>query len=176
MAHNAEKPHGKPPYTSYSLDTLAQQSCDEKDAHAGRGEIKRRQVFNHESKQKSTMQIWELEPGASEGLHAHVASKVVGVQGGVLQGSLEEIYYCVAGTGSISVEKSGSDSSIGSEVDVSYVPLSPGKAVMVPPGVRHGVHNWGGDTLRLVLMWGPAEPPQGPRSYRLVPSSAKAAL
>ena len=98
--------------------------------HHGEGVILRRSMFREQSKLPIRMEVWELEPGVSEGDHTHEG-----------KGELEEIYYFLKGEGVMSVE--GED-----------VPIAAGDSVMVPPGVDHGFRNTGDSLLKLVLIWG----------------------
>ena len=98
--------------------------------HHGEGVILRRSMFHEQSKLPIRMEVWELEPGVSEGDHTHAGN-----------GELEEIYYFLEGKGVMSVE--GED-----------VPIAAGDSVMVPPGVDHGFRNTGDSLLKLVLIWG----------------------
>ena len=79
--------------------------------HHGEGVILRRSMFREQSKLPIRMEVWELEPGVSEGDHTHEGN-----------GELEEIYYFLEGKGVMSVE--GED-----------VPIAAGDSVMVP--ARH---------------------------------------
>ena len=98
--------------------------------HHGEGVILRRSMFHEQSKLPIRMEVWELEPGVSEGDHTHAGN-----------GELEEIYYFLEGKGVMSVE--GED-----------VPIAAGDSVMVPPGIDHGFRNTGDSLLKLVLIWG----------------------
>ena len=101
--------------------------------HEGVGTIVRRMFFREQSRLPIRFDIWELPPGASEGDHTH---------GGTGEGrALEEIYYFLSGSGMMRIE--------GEEVVVAQ-----GDAIMVPPGVDHGLYNTGSEPLRLVLLWG----------------------
>ena len=61
--------------------------------HEGEGVILRRSMFREQSKLPIRMEVWELEPGVSEGDHTHEGN-----------GELEEIYYFLEGKGVMSVE------------------------------------------------------------------------
>ena len=101
--------------------------------HDGEGVIVRRSIFRNESKLPIRMEVWELEPGVSEGDHTHDDRD--------RDGELEEIYYFLEGEGMMSV--GGED-----------VPIAAGDSIMVPPGVDHGFRNTGDTLLKLVLIWG----------------------
>ena len=61
--------------------------------HEGEGVILRRSMFREQSKLPIRMEVWELEPGVTEGDHTHEG-----------EGELEEIYYFLEGEGVMSVE------------------------------------------------------------------------
>lgn len=83
------------------------------------------------------VQLWELPPGGSEGLHSHEEDE-----------PLEELYLVVEGSARMRVDDEQHD-------------LGPGDAVLAPVGSRHDLRNTGADTLKVVVVWGrPAtEPP-----------------
>jgi mannose-6-phosphate isomerase-like protein (cupin superfamily) len=99
--------------------------------HEGVGEIKIRRFFYGQSKMAARFHIWELPPGVVEGSHAHAG-----------EDALEEVYYILQGRGVMQIA--------GEAVEVS-----PGDAVLVPPGVDHDLRSLGPEPLRLVLMFGP---------------------
>jgi mannose-6-phosphate isomerase-like protein (cupin superfamily) len=98
--------------------------------HDGEGVILRRRMFREDSKLPIRMEVWELDPGVSEGDHIHDGDS-----------ELEEIYYFLEGEGVMSVEDED-------------VPVTAGDSIMVPPGVDHGFRNTGNSLLKLVLIWG----------------------
>ena len=98
--------------------------------HAGEGVIQRRMFFRQQSQLPVRFDVWELPPGASEGNHIHGADR-----------PLEEIYSFLQDHGTMWIE--------GEEI-----PVAPGDAVLVPPGVDHGLYNRGTEPLRLVLLFG----------------------
>ena len=102
--------------------------------HEGEGTILRRLFFREQSQLGVRFDIWELPPGASEGCHTHDGER-----------PLEEIYYILAGQGLMQIA--------GEEV-----PIAPGDAILVPPGVDHGLFNTGTEPLRLVLLFGAPQP------------------
>jgi mannose-6-phosphate isomerase-like protein (cupin superfamily) len=101
--------------------------------HAGEGLIKIRRFFYGQSRLAARFHVWELAPGATEGDHTHAGDY-----------TLEEIYYFLQGQGELTVEGRA-------------VPVRPGDAVLVPPGVDHGLRNTGPEPLRLVLVFGPPQ-------------------
>ena len=98
--------------------------------HEGEGLIVRRALFKSESNLRINMEIWELAPGVSEGDHIHDKDR-----------PLEEIYYFLEGEGIMTIE--------GKEIAVFKE-----DAVMVPPGMDHGLLNNGDKILKLVIIWG----------------------
>ena len=98
--------------------------------HDGDGGIATRAFFEDVSRLPVRFQLWELEPGVSEGSHTHEG-----------EDSLEEVYYFLGGTGSMWVD--GED-----------VPVAAGDFVLVPPGADHGFRNDGTDPLKLLIIWG----------------------
>jgi len=102
----------------------------EQSIHHGDGLIKRRGFFHEVSRLPIKCQVWELGPGVSEGSHSHQDST-----------PLEEIYYFLEGHGIMWIN--GED-----------VPIEPGDALLVPPGVDHGFRNTGDVPLKLVIIWG----------------------
>ena len=100
--------------------------------HEGEGLIRRRSLFKKESVLPINMEICELSPGVSEGDHIHDIDR-----------PLEEIYYLLEGEGVMTIE--------GEEISVFK-----NDAVMVPPGVDHGLFNNSDKILKLVIIWGNA--------------------
>jgi mannose-6-phosphate isomerase-like protein (cupin superfamily) len=102
--------------------------------HDGEGTIVRRLFFREQSQLGVKFDVWALPPGASEGCHTHDGDQ-----------PLEEIYYVLQGHGLMRIENED-------------VTLAPGDAVLVPPGVDHGLFNTGPEPLRLVLLFGKPQP------------------
>ena len=98
--------------------------------HEGDGEIKTHGFFGGRSKLPVKVEMWELDPGVSEGSHSHEGDN-----------ALEELYYFLEGHGTMWVD--GED-----------VPIAAGDAVLVPPGADHGFRNSGQEPLKLVIVWG----------------------
>lgn len=99
--------------------------------HDGDGVIKLRGLFTDVSQLPMRVQVWELDPGVSEGSHTHEGP-----------GALEEIYYVLGGAGIF-------------WMDDEVVDVEAGDAVLAPPGVDHGVRNTGTEPLKFVIIWGP---------------------
>ena len=102
--------------------------------HGGDGVITRRGFFRGVSRLPVTIEVWELDPGVSEGRHIHAGDR-----------ALEEVYYFLQGSGVMWVD--GED-----------VPVAAGDAVMVGPGADHGFRNTGSETLKVGLLWGKPGP------------------
>ncbi len=98
--------------------------------HEGNGEIRTRGFFTDVTKLPIRFQMWELDPGVSEGSHIHEGEQ-----------TLEEIYYFLQGEGVMWVD--------GEDVQVRA-----GDAMLVPPGVDHGFRNTGNEPLKITIIWG----------------------
>ena len=101
--------------------------------HDGDGLIKRRNLFGSASHLPVDIEIWELDEGVSEGDHVHSDNR-----------PLEEFYYFLQGTGEMTIEE-------------EIIPVSINDAVMVPPGVDHGIRNTGQGPLKIMIVWGISE-------------------
>ncbi|MDA1348800.1 MAG: cupin domain-containing protein [Chloroflexi bacterium] len=101
-----------------------------REAHGGDGAIRIHGFFQETLRLPVRVAVWELDPGASEGRHAHGDER-----------PLEEMYYFLEGEG---VMWMGEDE----------VAVSAGEAVLAPAGVDHGLRNTGDRTMRLVIVWG----------------------
>ena len=101
--------------------------------HDGDGLIKRRNLFGSSSHLTVDIERWELDEGVSEGDHVHSDNR-----------PLEEFYYFLQGTGEMTIEE-------------EIIPVSINDAVMVPPGVDHGIRNTGQGPLKMMIMWGISE-------------------
>ena len=110
--------------------------------------MSRHSVFNQTSRQASTVQLWNMFVGSSEGMHVHEGS------GNDMPsvGNLEEVYLCLGGTGAITLK------------DGDELKLSVGDAAYVPACVWHGVENRGDRNFFLLVLWGNEE--QAGQQYR----------
>lgn len=102
--------------------------------HGGQGEVRVRWPFVADSALPVMVQQWELDPGASEGVHAHGDER-----------PLEELYLVTAGTATMT---------LGDRVHE----LGPGDALRAPAGVPHDLRNTGADVLRVVVVVGEPAP------------------
>ena len=101
--------------------------------HDGDGLIKRRNLFGSVTQLPVDIEIWELDEGVSEGDHMHGANR-----------PLEEFYYFLDGTGEMTIEG-------------EIIHVSMNDAVMVPPGVDHGIRNTGVGPLKMMIVWGESD-------------------
>lgn len=97
--------------------------------------------FLDRSRLPVAVQLWELPPGGSEGMHAHPEEQ-----------PLEELYLVVSGQAEMRVD------------DSTHV-LGPGDAVLAPVGSPHDLLNTGEETLRVVVIWGRPHPPEDWSGY-----------
>jgi len=152
LGHDAHSLEGKVPprmdETCVFSNTGKEPFIFTEDLHQGTGEMCRGSFFNQASRQASTVQLWNISVGGSEGMHVHQGS------GNDMPsvGNLEEIYLCVGGKGAITL-KDGSD-----------LELSVGDAAYVPACVWHGVENRGDSNFFLMVFWGNEE--QAGQQYR----------
>jgi quercetin dioxygenase-like cupin family protein len=114
--------------------------------YRGDGSVGIEWYFRALTKLPTSVMLYHLEPGASEGSHFHLE----GDPGSCSVDSEDELYLCVAGELVMTV---------GDERDT----LRPGDAVYVPEGVPHGVRNESDAPAELVLLFGP---PTGNPLYR----------
>jgi len=98
--------------------------------HEGKGTFDVCPLFDQDLKIPIKTQIWELSPGATEGMHHHSDNE-----------ALEEFYYFLEGTGTMWV---------GNE---KFSVIS-GDAVLIPQNIDHGFENTGNKKLKLLIIWG----------------------
>lgn len=98
--------------------------------HGGEGKTRFQWYFLDQSRLPVAVQRWDLEPGASEGMHAH---------GDDLP--LEELYLVIDGEATM-------------HVDGRPFHLRSGDAVLAPVNSEHDIVNTGDSTLRLVVVFG----------------------
>lgn len=114
--------------------------------YRGDGSVGIEWYFRELTKLQTSVMLYHLEPGASEGTHFHLE----GDPESCSVDSEDELYICVAGELVMIV---------GDERET----LRPGDAVYVPEGVPHGVRNESDTPAELVLLFGP---PTGNPLYR----------
>jgi quercetin dioxygenase-like cupin family protein len=108
--------------------------------HGGEGSIQISRLFREHLTIPIHVQIWELEPGTSEGDHTHPADDPAD--------NWEELYYVLSGTGEITIEG-------------ERCAIRPDDAILVPAGVDHGLYATGDESLRILLILGKAAPLTG---------------
>ena len=108
--------------------------------HDGVGPIQVSRLFRDKLALPIHVQIWDLEPGTSEGDHTHPPDDPAD--------NFEELYYVLSGWGTITI-------------DGERHPLAPGDAVLVPSGVHHGLYADADASLRVLLIL--VKPPIPPR-------------
>lgn len=97
--------------------------------HGGEGRTTIKHYFVKESSLPVSVQMWTLEPGASEGMHTHHDPP------------LEELYLVSSGTATLTLDGEGHQ-------------LGPGDAMLSPAGTDHNLVNTGEDPLRVIVVWG----------------------
>ncbi len=102
--------------------------------HGGADLTRIQWYFLERSRLPVAVQVWDLPPGGSEGMHAHPQ-----------EDPLEELYLVVAGTAEMCVD--GREHRLG-----------PGDAVLAPAGSDHDLRNTGVDALKVVVVWGRPAP------------------
>jgi oxalate decarboxylase/phosphoglucose isomerase-like protein (cupin superfamily) len=107
--------------------------------YEGAGRVGIEWYFRAVTELSTSVMLYHLEPGASEGAHLHLA----GHPDSCSTISEDELYLVVAGEVVMTV---GDESAT----------LRTGDAVYVPEGVRHGVRNASDAPAELVLLFGPA--------------------
>lgn len=98
--------------------------------HGGQGRTTVQYHFADRMSLPVAVQTWTLEPGASEGAHAHPDPP------------LEEFYLVISGTATLRLE--------GHE----HV-LSAGDSALCRPEAEHELTNTGTEDLRVLVVWGP---------------------
>jgi quercetin dioxygenase-like cupin family protein len=101
--------------------------------HGGVGALQISRLFRDRLTLPIHVQVWELEPGTTEGDHTHPPDDPAD--------NYEELYYVLSGRGTLTV-------------DGERRPLGPDDAVLVPTGVDHGLSADRGETLRILLIFG----------------------
>ena len=98
--------------------------------HAGSDLAQIQWYFLDRSRLPVAVQMWELPPGGSEGMHAHTEER-----------PLEELYLVVEGAARMRVDGESFD-------------LKAGDAVLAPAGSEHDFRNTGETTVKVVVIWG----------------------
>ncbi|HET8600893.1 MAG TPA: cupin domain-containing protein [Segeticoccus sp.] len=100
------------------------------DMHHGALPMRVQWYFLDRSRLPVAVQLWELPPGGSEGMHAHPDDE-----------PLEELYLVIEGSARMRVDEEEHD-------------LGPGDAVLAPVGAEHDLRNTGSRPLKVLVVWG----------------------
>ena len=103
------------------------------EVHGGVGSIQISRLFRDRLSLPIHVQVWELEPGTSEGDHTHRSDDPAD--------AYEELYYVLSGSGTLTI-------------DGQRHALVPGDAILVPTDVDHGLLADDGAALRILLVFG----------------------
>lgn len=117
--------------TAAAIERAGEASFDHA-LHGGSGRNTIQFHFAGEMTLPVAVQTWELEPGASEGAHAHDQE----------DRQLEEFYLVLSGEAEM-------------HLDGTRHVLRAGDSVLCPPAAERGVSNPGPGPLRLLVVWGP---------------------
>ena len=102
--------------------------------HKGEGTFDVCQLFEDEFRMPIKVAIWELGPGASEGMHRHGGNQ-----------ALEEFYYFLEGKATMYA---------GNE----KFAVTTGDSILIPHGIDHGFKNTGNNKLKVLIVWGSPKP------------------
>ena len=97
--------------------------------HGGEGRTTIKHYFGEEARLPVSVQMWTLQPGATEGMHTHHDPP------------LEELYVVIDGTATLTL-------------DGEVHELGPGDAMLSAPGTDHDLRNLTDEPLRVMLVWG----------------------
>lgn len=103
--------------------------------HEGKGEIDVKRFFGPPDRpaKPAVLLLYDIPPGASEGVHTHNV-------GDVKEGSFDEFYYILSGRGEM-------------QIDGKIVPVATGDHIFTPNGVAHGIENTSrGENLEVYLV------------------------
>lgn len=109
------------PRSKYQLERESENRTLFERLHQGKGTVDIRFFFKQRSARPALLMTYTIPPGASEGVHTHQS-------GDVKEGSFDEFYYILSGSG---------------EMDIAgeKVAVKPGDHVFVPNGIAHGIEN-----------------------------------
>ena len=119
--------------------------------HGGEGKTSFQWYFLDQSRLPVAVQRWDLEPGASEGMHTH---------GDELP--LEELYLVIDGEATM-------------HIDGRPFHLRPGDAVRAPVNSEHDIVNTGDSTLSLVVVFGSPTPTPEEWSWSAMAAASRSA-
>jgi mannose-6-phosphate isomerase-like protein (cupin superfamily) len=90
--------------------------------HEGKGAIDIKFFFRDDrASNPALLLIYNIPPGASEGVHTHH-------RGDTVMGSFDEFYYILSGSGEM-------------EIEGKRVPVTAGDHIFTPNGISHGIEN-----------------------------------
>lgn len=119
---NLPGPMERPPLmTSFSKENDGQDVYFVQ-VHEGLGKLGVKLFMFSGASHPAYLSIYDMPPGASEGVHVHTASNENGM------GVFDEYYYIISGVGEM-------------EIDGQIVPVKAGDHVHTPLGVSHGIKN-----------------------------------
>lgn len=104
----------------YSLESGETGGVTYPGVHHGKGTIRLRRFSFDNAPKPAGLVIFDIPPGASEGVHVH------GI--GLETGPYDEYYYIVSGSGQM-------------EIEGKIVPVKAGDYVHAPMGIHHGIEN-----------------------------------
>jgi mannose-6-phosphate isomerase-like protein (cupin superfamily) len=119
-AASADAPSAATPSQDYSLESSETDALSYPGVHHGKGTIRLRRFGFDNAPKPAGLVIFDIPPGASEGVHVH------GI--GLETGPYDEYYYIVSGSGQM-------------EIEGKIVPVKAGDYVHAPMGVHHGIEN-----------------------------------
>lgn len=119
IAQTRHAPRSKPGYTK---DVEADGMLEITGIHEGKGKGKAKFFRFAGAPFPAHFMIYDLPPGASEGVHVHFLDDRNG------EGSFDEYYYIISGQGQM-------------EIDGAIVPVAKGDHVHTPLEVEHGIEN-----------------------------------
>jgi mannose-6-phosphate isomerase-like protein (cupin superfamily) len=105
---------------AYSLESSETGGISYLGVHHGKGTIRLRRFGFDNAPKPAGLVIFDIPPGASEGVHVH------GI--GLETGPYDEYYYIVSGSGQM-------------EIEGKIVPVKGGDYVHAPMGIHHGIEN-----------------------------------
>lgn len=101
------------------------------DLHGGSAPVRMQWLFHGRSELPVAVQVWELPPGGTEGMHAHARE----------DRPLEELYVIMDGSARMHLDGTSHD-------------LAAGDALLAPVGSEHDLANTGPGPLRVLVVWG----------------------
>ena len=111
-----------PPKETFTKDSEAQGMVEIAGIHEGKGAVRIKWFRFDEAPAPANFIIYDLPPGASEGVHTHF------LDDHNQQGAYDEYYYIISGQGQM-------------EIDGQVVAVAKGDHVHTPLEVAHGVEN-----------------------------------